>query len=457
MIPFQWQNGSAYYVTYFGDVYHGYAIEADFNSNDFYVISKNQWLEYNAQNAERFKAEAKEKYGIYIPSVEIIHKRIPDEQFQNPRDNTQAFHWQGSPSSYKKMYVFGAGASAFCQFKSGKNELLNHALRPPLGPDLFSARFSYYINRYPGLKLILPKFEARGNDIEAILEDDWADLMQRRDLELAAQHVQLQFFLQEIFKLISESVTENFYRHSLHTLFVQNILRKWDTENRPVFVSFNYDTILEDALEKQLRIKFDSIGKYVNQGEHSKLLFFKPHGSCNWGWEFNKTKVNIAPTHVAKMLYDNHYTPAQIYYELLGPGMLTTEGWGFEAANNARGIGRLTPNRNKIKVVEPGKVYFPALLLPYRDKDDFVMPYNMQIHMESSMCNIEELVLIGWKGSEDLFNNKLKKQAQRLQKITIVNPDVETVKKELGKYLELTKYEISEVKDFEDYVLNHMK
>lgn len=457
MLPFEWQNDFAYYVTYFGDVYYGFAVQPDFNSKDFYLIGKNQWLAYNQLQGDRFKRESMEQHGIHIPNADVIWQRIPEARFPQAFDNTPAYHWQGNPSSYKKMYVFGAGASTFCQFASGKSELLNSSLRPPLGPELFSARFNQYINRYPGLKLILPKFEARGNDIEAILEDDWADLMQRRDLELAAQHVQLQFFLQEIFKLITESVTENFYRHSLHTLFVQNILRKWNTENRPVFVSFNYDTILEDALEKQLRIKFDKIDKYVNQGKDSKFVFFKPHGSWSWGWEFDKAKVSVPPAQVAKLLYDQHYTPAQIYYELLGPGMLTTEGWGFEAANNARGIGRLSPNRNKIKVAEPGKSYFPALLLPYRDKDDFVMPYNMQMQMESSMYNIEELVLIGWKGSEDLFNNKLKKQAQRLQKITIVNPDVEAVKKELGKYLELTKYKIDEVKDFEDYVLNYMK
>lgn len=456
MLPFNWSQDFAYYVTYFGDVYYGLAVEADFNSDDFYIVGKNQFREYQSLAGERFKRASLEKVGIHIPAQEIILKRLSEHEVSSAPQTSPPIQWRGNSTDYKKMYVFGAGASTHCQFGDGAKLLKDSPLRPPLGPELFSARFNSLVMKYPGLKMILPKFEARGNDIEAILEDDWSDLMKRLDKELAAQHIQLQFFLRELFQVISGEVDTKFFRHSLHTLFVQKLLKQWKPDNRPAIVSFNYDTILEHALEKQMRVQFNDINRYVDQGENTQFIFFKPHGSWNWGWEFEKEKIKNVYNDVPGWLYKNSVTPAQVYYGLLGDGMLTTHGWGVEAGHHANHIGKLTPNRDKIKVMASGSHYFPALLLPYRDKDEFVMPYNQQMQMEHTMPWIEELVLIGWKGNENLFNTKLKKQVQRLRKITIANPDVEGVKKELGNYLDLSKYAIQAVKSFEDYVLNHM-
>lgn len=454
MLPLDWQQNFGYYITYFGDVYYGIAVIKDLTANNFYIVGRNKWLEYQELQKQGKHLENLEKLGIYIASKDIILgwvKQVPEGYPENTID------WNGTPDEYETMYVFGAGASANCLFGNGKSQLQQSSLRPPLGNELFASRFDAMIMKYPGLKNILPKFESRGNDIEAILEDDWKALMAGKNIQLAAQHMQLQFFLQELFEVISKTYAEQYYRYSLPSLFVQNLFNKKQPDKKPVIVSFNYDTILENAIESHLKIKFSHTDHYVKPETDTPFMFFKPHGSWNWGWAFDKVKTKEAGNDIPGWLYKNDISPAEVYYKWLGDGMLVSDGWGHEARNHPHAIGKLTPNKNKINVIEKTGQYFPALLLPYRDKDEFVMPYQHQIRLELVLPNIEELVLIGWKGNENLFNSKIKSRADSLKRIIIANPDAEAVKAELSKYLMLEKYEVLTAKDFEDYVLHQMK
>lgn len=453
MLPGNWIQGFGYYITYFGDVYYGVAVEVNNDAGGFYIVGKNKWLEYLDLQNQNKHIENLDRLGIYIPSKEIIEKWVKHIPSLNA-DNT--VFWNGLPGEYKTMYVFGAGASANCLFGEGKNQLKLSAWRPPLGNELFAARFDALIMKYPGLKNILPKFESQGNDIEAILENDWQLLMAGRNIELTAQHMQLQFFLQELFEIISKTCDEQYFRYSLPSLFIQTLFNKKQASNKPVIVSFNYDSILENAIEKHLKINFNHTDQYIKPDTTSPFMFFKPHGSWNWGWAFDRLATKEAGDDIPGWLYRNNISPAELYYGLLGKDMLVADGWGLEARNHPHDIGKITPNKNKIIIgAKPGQ-YFPALLLPYRDKDEFVMPYQHQLRMEMIMPNIEELVLIGWKGNEKLFNKKLQANAKAVKRIVIANPDAEAVKAELSKYLKLDSYEVVVAKDFEEYVLNLM-
>lgn len=453
MLPWKWIQNFGYYITYFGDVYYGIAIDKDITAGDFYIVGKNKWMEYTSLQKENKHTEHIGKLGIYIASKDIIEGWIEEIPFEN---SNNSILWNGLPDDYKTMYVFGAGASANCLFGEGKNQLKQSSLRPPLGNELFASRFDEMVMKYPGLKNILPKFEARGNDIEAILEDDWKTLIASRNIELAAQHMQLQFFLQKLFQVISKNCAEKYFRYSLPSLFVQNLFSKKQNNNKPVIVSFNYDTILENAIENHLRVSFNHTDQYIKPETGSPFMFFKPHGSCNWGWAFDQTKTKEAGYDIPRWLYKNNISPAEVYYDLLEEGMLVSDGWGHEARNHPHAIGKIAPNKNKITIIKKDRHYFPSLLLPYRDKDEFVMPYQHQVRMELIIPHIEELVLIGWKGNEKLFNSKLQANAGSLKRIVIANPDAQAVSKELSKYLQLDKYELIIAKDFEDYVLNYM-
>jgi len=453
MLPIDWEINFGYYITYLGEVYYGIAIKRDFTKGDFYIIGKNKWVEYYKEQDGLIPQEDLEKFGIYISTKEIIEhwrKEIPAL-----RDD-YSVNWNGLASDYKKMYVFGAGASANCLFGEGKVKLKNSDFRPPLGNEMFAERFDSIIHKYPGLRQVLPKFESKGNNIESILEDDWLELMASRNIDLSSKHIHLQFYTMEIFELISKRISKEFFRYNLYSLFIQKLFSNLHNSVNPVIVSFNYDTILDSALEENLNITFSDMNKYMNPKANSPFLFFKPHGSWNWGWGFDRAKIMEFEPDIVNLLYQKRVTPATIYYNLLGPKMLVSDGWGLEAKNHPHSIGRITLNKNRIKIKERGGKYFPALLLPYRDKDEFVMPHAHQLQMEFVIPYIEELVLIGWKGNEKLFNTKLKEGIRSLKKIIIVNPDSDSVKEELSKYLELESLEIICVNSFEEYVLQIM-
>ena len=110
----------------------------------------------------------------------------------------------------------------------------------------------------------------------------------------------------------------------------------------------------------------------------------------------------------------------------------------------------------RISVSDNQSLHYPALLLPYRDKDEFVMPYQMQHALTQYFNGVSELFLIGWKGNEEVFNTRLKTHAHRLRKITIVNPKAAEVRENLERAgFDLSRYEMNEISDFETFVLNH--
>jgi len=187
------------------------------------------------------------------------------------------------------------------------------------------------------------------------------------------------------------------------------------------------------------------------------MVLFKPHGSANWGWKFkNGNLVNNNRFEIINQLFKRKIEPWEIYYKLLGDISETVESssWGL--------AGKYSLNKNLIKIIsreeDPHSLYHPALLLPYRDKDEFVMPYQMQHAMTSCFNQISELFLIGWKGNEDQFNQKLKNNANSLRKITIVNPHAAEVKSNLEKAgFDLSQYDMKEIKTFENFVLSHLE
>lgn len=56
-----------------------------------------------------------------------------------------------------------------------------------------------------------------------------------------------------------------------------NSVSKGNNDKTPVFIDFNYDTLLEQSLEK-----YHYLGLHDNKIDNSKVNIIKPHGSVNW-------------------------------------------------------------------------------------------------------------------------------------------------------------------------------
>jgi len=74
--------------------------------------------------------------------------------------------------------------------------------------------------------------------------------------------------------------------------------------------------------------------------------------------------------------------------------------------------------------------------------------------MSDYFGSAETLVVIGWKGNEEAFNRQLFKNANRINKVIIADPNPKLVEENLSPILSKSNVEKIIYKNFEDFVEN---
>jgi hypothetical protein len=133
-----------------------------------------------------------------------------------------------------------------------------------------------------------------------------------------------------------------------------------------------------------------------------------------------------------------------------------THTFGIEASINEHRLGKYTIDKSKLQIIGNGNEndYYPGLLLPYRDKDEFTMPLRHFLNMQGYFPYVETLIIIGWKGNEAAFNRLLFQHANKIKKIVIADPFPKTIIDNLTPLLEKQGITPSLYESFEDFVLN---
>lgn len=447
-----------YYFTVYGEVYTGEEL-FDLFPNHKIVIQRDKFIEF--QNMKDNSLETIKRFGWALPNCTLTDcLRInTDEYFEQEVEN-QDEYWYGD-FDRRIMFVIGAGASANCVTGSVKSEFENSISRPPLGIQLFKKEFEEIYHKYPGVIYSLHNLQGdHAIDVETLFESEWHEISTYANREFMARHINIQYYLQELMHHISYSTltgygTENLFAKlcdKLQQLYYRNAKRKF------AFVSFNYDTILELFLSRYFSIRFNSIEDYVKIND-GPISVFKPHGSWNWGWKFpNQEDRNIT---MAQWLFQEKICLHDIYYKLLGnyKEMVDWKSYGFNYRYGANNISKFNVNKSKLSVIVPGNEnnYFPALLLPYRDKDEFTMPSKHYWYLESYLPYVETLIIIGWKGNEKLFNELVQRSGNKISKIVIADPCPEVVEKNIP----FLKDKGTEIKyyngGFEDFIFNGLE
>lgn len=461
-IPSEWwkyQQSSAYFITYFGEIYYGSLWKLHDYPDRFFIVQNDKHKAIRELKREEQTLEKYQQLGREIKDVGLIKQVIATEFGREIAFKPLRFNGY---QQFKKMFVFGAAASAFCTFGDAKEKFRKSALSPPTGFEIFDEKYEDFVSQFPAAKLSIPLFESKNKNIEECMEDEWQKFKSYYSPKVAIRHINIQFYLQALFKEISKEVVAKYYRHNLYSLFLNKFQAYLDANpnEKLSLVSFNYDTILDDFISAAYGYSFKNINDYIDWDERNVLLF-KPHGSCNWGWKLKKDQINgNTQNTIAAALYDANIEPWQVYFQFIGSldEVVAQNTWGHEYHNDKHSRGRFTINKNLIKVIPENTedVFFPSLLIPYRDKDEMLMPYDHFNAMQHSVSEMEELYVIGWKGNEDLFNKQLKDRAHRLKKIVIVNPEPEVVKSHLKEYIDISKLEIVEINNFETFVLQHL-
>lgn len=443
------QLGLKYFFTSYGDVYAGFEFDEFHLPQYKIIIQSNHLLEYNSLKTEDRTIENIERRGWIVPK-DVIVGSVAAGDFIRPKNYDNGVWFDDHVR--KDMFIFGAGASANCIASDGKEDFIQDSFRPPLGNELFARRFRELYRKYEGVKQSISELQGMNVNVEEFLESEWKEI-ERGNGIVMSRHINIQYYLQEILMRISNRVCNEYFETNLYSKLARKLqLAHAQNPNRHFgIISFNQDTILEHFFAHQFKRQMTNIDDYIEVNS-SPYCIFKPHGSWNWGWRFPK-KING----VIEKLYNGNVNFHKLYYELLGgpQDMLDWNSFGKETFSHDHGIGRFTIDKSKLQLVNPDALehYYPALLLPYRDKDELTMPLRHYHCMTAYLGNVENLYIIGWKGNEKVFNKVLSSHATKLRKIIIADPNPSVVEGNLvkllkGKDIEITRY--SGFEEFED-------
>ena len=434
-----------YFFTYYGEVYYGMIVQNP-SSWIYYIIPNHNVKEYKENNTK--DDNFLKTIGWEIKDLNIITR--VEEKVNLDMSNIKTFPIN---KKCKTLFVFGAGASAYCSIKENSE---NKSLFP-LGNELFSKSYSSgSVVFYKGLQNFVPLYEARNVGIETFFEDCFTKIQNHCDVLTLRSLINVQFYIQDVIKERTSLVKNNISRYNAYSVFA-TYLRYYLQENKDnsvALVSFNYDTLLDESLECEFDCRFEKMDDYCNSETGFKL--FKPHGSINWGWNLKRNVPNVASQKdFFEYLYDNKIDLATLYYKYLSDEKYVLKEKNYGVEHRVGGKGKFSLNKDTIAIMKNGDDFFyPALLLPYRDKDEFVMPFFHQLAMETAVGSIEEIYLIGWKGSEELFLRNLKK-CKKLKKLVIVNPDVASVLKNIAGVVDFEKLETYD--SFSNFVIDKIR
>ncbi len=290
------------------------------------------------------------------------------------------------------MIVFGAGASydSAPSHPTLKNEDWHrYQYRLPLADQLFEERpLSAKIARhFPRLLPIIPELRHLKPDssVEHELEKLREEAVDHPDVtkQLAAVRFYLQWMIWECQRKWNAETTGGVTNY--RTLL--NQIERHRRGERVCLVTFNYDTLLEEAFTS-INKRFDSVKAYVSGTRYS---IFKLHGSVNWVHDLN-SPMPIESDNVSmanKAIEDNSLDVSNRYY-VVPEGQLPISS---------------TPLLGK----PDHKVVVPAIAIPVEKKNQYECPPTHVDALTSLIPQIDRLVMIGWRGHEENFVNLLAK------------------------------------------------
>lgn len=293
-----------------------------------------------------------------------------------------------------KLVILGAGASYDSNYELIDND--SEQWKPPLGNKLFDTRqnFRAVINSYSGAKALSSDINAI-EDIEDYFQSKWDFILKNRADELLAKIINVQYYLQDLLYQVSQN-------YSVSGLSNYDILmsRAYEyaikNDEDVCFVTFNYDTLLEKSFEKTFNTEIKNLDQYID----TPIKILKLHGSCNWYRAFNRSFMTFNHAElsnqpeIANFLYNKQFNLQQIY----------------DGLENELVILNTPISRNLFDTTfgaQITKCFFPQIMIPMKDKDEFVLPDEHYEYLTTNLQNINEILIIGWKGAEEHFQKLL--------------------------------------------------
>lgn len=335
------------------------------------------------------------------------------------------------------VVVLGAGASFDClqedradDFSVRSSSLLHRPwreVRPPLTQDLVApgSIVMELADRYPMVRPLVDDLRERlgvvpgsPNGRADSLEEALRDYVARRDANphVARHLAAFRFFLRDFLWLSTDYVMSSQFTGGItnYTRLVRH-LYQWaaGVDGHVCFVSFNYDTLLDQACADYWGLDLEDLDSYVSD-RHASLL--KPHGSIRWAW-----RVAEGPQLASSREAADHRI---------------AEGEPDGAAEFPLVTGQM-PNHRNVSV--PTWPDLPAIALPVAGKSEFVWPKAHHDHFTSWQGSVRRLVTIGWRAAEPHFVDLLSPLIMNRHRVLLVTggpsaeSDVDEVASRLGR------------------------
>jgi hypothetical protein len=265
------------------------------------------------------------------------------------------------------MIIFGARAS----YDSAES-----SPRLPLTKNLLSRDWRNVAAEYPASTAVIDFVEqALTADSTTLLEDALATFaaLAQNSVERQKQLVAFRFYLCRVIQRATGTWLQNTNGFT-HYLTLFNYLLDWQAESgEPIkVVTFNYDTLIESAVERAFTgWRFLNLADYLSR---PRLTLIKPHGSFTWSRVGNDAEGARGLQNDLRAM-----ERADLLASDLPFGMMTATTLGAHAAP---------------------EVYFPALAVPMRDKTDFECPPEQVEALESTISDVNRLLICGWRAAE---------------------------------------------------------
>jgi hypothetical protein len=268
------------------------------------------------------------------------------------------------------MVVFGAGAS----YDNAPGDIRGL----PLAKDLLDREYDSIAAEYPASRAVIAAVREELSTTSTVgLERALSNFEAKAENSFVRQGqlVAFRFYLRELITRRTRTWLQQTSGYTYYlTLF--NRLLDWQGESgEPIrLVTFNYDTLIEDALSTILPDwRFATDSDYITRHDWTLM---KLHGSVTWCRvaEYAGSDETVNPDRAIEVA-----NQLQFDQEAVLP-FQTWTGTNQEAA--------------------PGKTYVPALAVPTEDKPRFECPRVHVDALRSCMPEVNRMLLCGWRAAE---------------------------------------------------------
>jgi hypothetical protein len=288
------------------------------------------------------------------------------------------------------LVILGAGAShdSVADHSIGLDR--DPEMQPPLAFQLFANRLAYSnlmkgIPRIGAIAATLRDRIARG----ALIEDELATMDQAAtgNPRVAQQLMAVRFYLQRLITMCGDAWSETARGATNYHRLIDAIVGWSARQGEPALVvTFNYDTMLEKAMQQELDFTFMTMESYI---ERDDIKLFKLHGSVDWGHHARAT-VNGTINDV------------------------------IERAGQLEVPTTFEIKRGNWNSGQGGELWVPALAVPVRRKRVFECPDDHLRLLHDLLPTVDLVLVIGWAGQEEHFLDLLRSRLRVKQRGAVV-------------------------------------